>query len=149
MNNIDLSTITEEEWLEPLHPYEKKIFNQLKKSDLSDLDNYLNIAKFWLSDTKNERYTFEFGTNNKNNFFQNFQKEINKFICGNNKNKKEYQKACELFIKLGSRGLIDYTSILISTHIGTSKVILVPIVALFFNTIRKMGVNAYCAMINY
>lgn len=149
MNNIDLSTTTEEEWLKPLHLYERKIFNQLKKSDLSDLDNYLNIAKFWLSDTKNERYTFEFGTNNKNNFFQNFQKEINKFICGNEEYQKERQEAYEQLKKIGPCGLISYISAFIATHIGTSEVILVPIVALFFNTIRKMGVNAYCAMINY
>jgi hypothetical protein len=103
------------------------------------------VAELWLNQA-GAATNFGFGTGGAlSSYFANVRAEFVGFVCGDEKYAKEREEALALWRKGGQVTLVAGVAGIIATTLGLAATALVPVVALLFSIVAKLGVNAFCA----
>lgn len=135
---LEIPQYTDEELIETLQGYQKEIVNNLLKNNTVDkcieiwinTDGILNNANFG-------------GEPKKNKLLENFKIEFCKLLC----EYPEYEdqiKEIKIYANLGKETLISGLTFALAPKLGTTAIILTPLVVLALIAISKVGIKAYC-----
>lgn len=147
MEEIDLEIPKYEidEWISILKPYQREIIiNLVDRYGAEEAINQWMMANGPVD-------TVKFGgmpDNEKSKFSDRFKDEINKFICGH----PSYSKYREEYLKLNEgtkTALVTSISSFLGAKLGVSVSILAPAIVLTLYLVGKMGINAYCSVIEF
>jgi hypothetical protein len=136
---IEIPNLELSEWLDDLKPYQK-----VQIEELISLNNEEVAAEKWLS-ANGPSNTIQFGgrTNETKPFYDNFKKEIAKFLCGHS-DYDEQRKQLSSEAPVTKVVLLTIVSGVVATQIGVLQSLIVPAVALILHLIGKMSINAWC-----
>lgn len=133
--------LTEGGWLDGLSDSALKSIDVLLDSGKSEEQ----VAEMWLS-TQGPSSTLGFGSNGSlQNFYENVKQEFIDFVCGDPRYEEDRVKAFEIWNKHGKTALVSAVSVIISGVIGLAAAAIIPVVALLFSLLSKIGVNAFCS----
>ncbi len=140
---IEIPNLELSEWLDELKMYQKVQIEELIK-----LDNEEIAAEKWLS-ANGPINTIQFGgrQNETKPFYDNFKKEIAKFLCGHS-DYEEQRKQLSSEAPITKVVLLTLVSGAVATQIGVLQSLIVPAVALILHLIGKMTIKAWCG-VNY
>lgn len=134
-----------DEWVSILKPYQKEIvINLVDKYGAEEAINQWMMANGPVDNVK-----FGGASNNeKDKFSDRFKIEINKFICGH----PSYSSYREEYSKLNAgtkTAIVSSISSLLGAKLGISASILAPAIVLTLYLVGKIGVNAYCSIVEF
>ena len=135
---IDLPKYSNEELVEGLKEYQKEIIYQLLENNNAD-----QCLELWLNANGLINNSNFGGTNENDRLIKNFKIEICKLLSGF----PEYEtqvKEIKVYANLGKDALISGLTLALAPKLGTTAIILVPLVVLALISISKVGVRAYC-----
>lgn len=135
---IDLPIYSNEELFENLQEYQKEIITELLKNNSEDeaIDLWINAY----GPINNVNFG---GVQEKNQLLKNFKIELCKLLSGFPEYEAE-TKELKTYIGLGKDALISGLTLALAPKLGTTAIILVPIVVLALIAISKVGIKAYC-----
>jgi hypothetical protein len=140
MANLDFGNLGQEGWLDVLPGFQRTAIAELLAAGKTEEE----VAELWLSRTGPE-VTAGFGTaGNISSYFKNFRTEMDAFICGDTRYATERAQAALIWQQGGRNGLVPLVAGVIATKVGLAAVALIPVVALIFALVAKIGVGAYC-----
>lgn len=103
------------------------------------------VAELWLNQA-GATTNFGFGAGGAlSSYFANVRAEFVSFVCGDEKYNSEREAALTLWKKGGQVTLVAGVSGFLATTLGLAATAIVPVVALLFSILAKLGVNAFCA----
>jgi len=131
----------EEKWLPVLKDYQRNIVNDFLKNSGS----YNEAAEKWISSSPDQTVPFGSSPNriNKEQYFEKFMEELEKFICGDERYEEERKKIVSK-ANLTETTIVSFVSSALAPYVGSAGPFLVPVVVLAFMTITKMSKNAWC-----
>lgn len=133
--------ITPDGWIDGLAFDQSEIINAMLISGNTEED----IARQWLS-VVGPGSTTGFGTGSGlGDFYSNVKAEFVRFVCGCDGCEKERSEALKIWNGSGKMALVSFVAGFIATNLGLAAVALIPVVALLFNLVAKVGVNAFCS----
>ncbi|MGN7857984.1 hypothetical protein ACTOTM_00415 [Bacillus subtilis] len=101
------------------------------------------VAEIWLA-ANGPSNTFPFGAENKKNtFLDKLKKELQDFICNEEKYIEERKQVINKFKSSSLVGITSLTAI-IAPIIGTTPTLIIPAIVLILDTAFKIGINAWC-----
>lgn len=129
------------DWIHALPVHQSKIIDELIASGQGEEQ----IAELWLSKI-GAPSTVGFGANGTiQNFYGNVKTEVVKMLCGDAKYEKDRSEAKEIWEKHGKLSLVSAVSAVIGSTVGLAAAAIIPVVALLFSMIGKIGIGAFCA----
>ena len=131
------------DWIDALEPYQRSLVHQLMEQG----QNYEAAAVSWLTASTENTFRFgaEFRKEDRTLFRDKLVLEIEAFLCGDEKYKREREGL--LGEKSAARVyVISAMSVAIAPHLGVTAAFLAPIVALTLASFGKITINAWCAM---
>lgn len=132
---------TEGGWFDGLPPSQSQILEHLLEAGNTEEQ----VAEIWLSSTGSAS-TSGFGTVGFiQSFFLNVKAEFVAFVCGDPKYEKERTDADLVWKQHGKISLVGFTAAFIGHAVGLAAGALVPVVALLFSLLSKIGRAAFCA----
>jgi hypothetical protein len=140
----NLETIKLEDWLDELKPYQRSSIDFLIEKN-----GFEKAAEIWIT-SNGPASNVPFGgiSQDTKPFFDRFKLEFQKFICGHPDYESDRQK-------LGTESQTAkavYISIIsgaVGAKIGYAATLLIPAVVILLGTIGQMGLNSYCAGIDF
>lgn len=137
---IEIPNLELNEWLSDLKPYQR---NQIIKLIVGD--NVEIAAEKWVS-ANGPSHTIMFGgqANESKPFYENFKREIAKFLCGHS-DYSEQRKLLHSEAPVTKTVLLTLVSAAVATKIGVLESLIVPAVAVILHLIGKMTISAWCA----
>lgn len=131
----------EEKWLPVLKDYQRNIVNDFLKNSSS----YNEAAEKWISSSPDQTVPFGSSPNriNKEQYFEKFMEELEKFLCGDERYEEERKKIVSK-ANLTETTIVSSVSSALAPYVGSAGPFLVPVVVLTFMTITKMSKNAWC-----
>lgn len=140
----EVENIKLEEWLNELKPYQKKSISLLITQHGEE-----KAAEIWVtSNGPLNNIPFGGAFQNSQPFFDRFLLEFQKFICGH-PDYESYRKKLGAETPVVKTLYISMISSAIGATIGFYATLLAPAVAILLSTVGKMGLNAYCAGIDF
>lgn len=127
-------------YLEALPAYQRNTIEKLLENGL----DYEDAANVWLS-ANGPANTFPFGAEVKKNLFvEKLKDEVGALMCNEEKYVEERK---EIIAKCKGAGsaIITIITAYLAPVVGATPALILPAVALIFNVISKIGVNAWCA----
>lgn len=138
MLSIDLTT---HGWFEGLPKPQADAIRQLISSGKSEEE----IGELWLSRTGSNN-TVGFGVGGPiQSFYVNVKKEFTAFVCGDEKYAEERAQAAQIWNNQGKVGLVSMVAAVVASTVGLAAAAVVPVIALLFSLVAKIGLNAFCA----
>ncbi len=128
------------DYLEALPIYQRNTIEKLLENGL----DYEAAANVWLS-ANGPANTFPFGAEvKKNSFVEKLKDEVGALMCNEEKYVEERK---EIIAKCKGAGsaIITIITAYLAPIVGATPALILPAVALIFNVISKIGVNAWCA----
>lgn len=137
-NGLDVPSLGIEEWLSVLKPYQRNSMEVLLKVSPE------NAAEKWISATGPQNTVKFGGATDTKPFWDNFQKEFKKFVCGDESYLAERNELSKG--PFSKEAWVAAVSSAIGAKIGYAATLLAPAVVILFFTIGKIGKNAFCGM---
>lgn len=132
--------ITPGGWLGGLPKYQEDMINLMLDSGSSEEQ----IAELWLGNP-GATATAGFGASGSiQSFFSNVKREFVAFICGDQRYESERKKALDIWNNQGKVGLVSSVSAVVASTVGLAYATIVPVIALLFSSVSKLGLNAFC-----
>lgn len=127
-------------WLEALEPYQRRLVDELLKTQ----PNHLESAKMWLSASTSQTVTFGSGKGEGSGLYlDKVVDEIEKLLCGDPKYKTDRTKIFGAAKPLHAY-VVGAIAVAIAPALGSSAVVLAPVVALVLMSMGKCALNAWC-----
>lgn len=126
-------------------------FDGLPKGQIATLESLLaagnseeEVAELWLSQF-GASTTVGFGAGGVfQHFFTNVKQEFVAFICGDPKYEQERSQAALIWNNQGKVGLVSMVASIVAVNVNLAAAAIVPIIALLFSLVAKIGINAFC-----
>ena len=133
-------TLSEGGWFEGLPGNQSEILKQMLDSGSTEEQ----IAEAWLA-TPGSRNTAGFGAGGAiQSFFSNVKTEFVAFVCGDTRYDDERAQALQIWTSQGKVGLVSMTAAVVASTAGLAVAAVVPVIALLFSLVAKVGINAFC-----
>ncbi len=138
---IELPKYSDAELIENLEEYQKEIIQELLQHNSADeaIDLWIN------ANGPIDNVNFG-GTQEKNELLNNFKIELCKLLSESPEYKNEV-KEMKVYMNLGKDAIISGLTLALAPRLGTTAIIIVPLVVLAMISISKVGIKAYCRTI--
>lgn len=135
---IELPKYSDAELIENLEEYQKEIIQELLQHNSADeaIDLWIN------ANGPIDNVNFG-GTQEKNELLNNFKIEFCKLLSESPEYKNEV-KEMKVYMNLGKDAIISGLTLALAPRLGTTAIIIVPLVVLAMISISKVGIKAYC-----
>lgn len=129
-------------WVAELPQFQLASIEELRAGGSS----YEEIAQAWINASAENTYRFSSSSpvGDKGAFLGNLRLEVHRFLCGDEKYKKEREG---LFGKngVGRTYVVSTMAVAIAPHLSVASAVIAPLVALVLAAIGKIALNAWCA----
>ena len=132
-------------WLETLSPAAKLSIEDM----LSGGQNEEQVAEVWLSCAGPQTNVGFGATGAVQAYFANVRSEFAAFVCGDARYEKQRADAVLLWERGGQPSLVTAAAGWIATTAGLATAAIVPVIALLFSILAKIGVAAFCTSCGY
>lgn len=136
--------LTEGGWLDALPASQKRTVRALLANGKSEEQ----IAEQWLSQIGSTSTAGFGGGGAIQSFYANVKREFVAFICGDPKYNEERTQAAAIWNDQGKVGLVSIVTALVATTVNLAAAAVVPVIALLFSLVAKIGLNAFCSACN-
>lgn len=127
-------------WLEGLPGSQRLMIQQLLDAEKTEEQ----IAQAWLSRAGSVS-TAGFGAGGPlQSFYDNVKREFVAFVCGDPRYAALRAQALKIWSNQGKLGLVSMVAGVVATTVGLAVVAVVPVIALLFSLLAKVGINAFC-----
>lgn len=135
---IELPKYSNQELLENLQEYQKEIIQELLQDNSAD-----EAIELWINANGPINNVNFGGTQEKNQLLKNFKLELCKLLSESPEYTEEV-KEIKVYTNPCKEMIISALSLALAPKLGTSSIIIVPLVVLAMISISKVGVRAYC-----
>ncbi len=132
--------LTSGDWFQGLPNAQAEILQSLLDSGSTEEQ----VAELWLGKAGSAS-TAGFGAVGAiQSFYANVKREFVAFMCGDPRYEDERKQAKQIWNNQGKVGLVSMVSALVASTIGLAAAAIIPVIALLFSLVAKVGVNAFC-----
>ena len=135
---IELPRYSDQELLESLQEYQKEIIQELLLNNSED-----EAIELWINANGPINNVNFGGVQEKNQLIKNFKIELCKLLSEYPEYTEEV-KEMKVYMNLGKDAIISGLTLALAPKLGTTAIIIVPLVVLAMMAIAKIEVKAYC-----